>query len=88
MEYPAKRYVIGSTGKIREVELIRQYSTYTGYHRSVTGKIWHESDLFETPKAAITAGLEQVHESRERLNKQLVRLDTKFRNLLLAQVPE
>lgn len=75
-EFPTKVWVLQPSFKPKQIELVGHYTHWQGqdYYHVLSGKPYHEGEVFPTKSEAIARG-------RERLSAQQADLDKKQANL-------
>jgi hypothetical protein len=80
-KYPFTAFVLTPAMLIKEVELARKGRWGAGYSETIGGKSYHETDLYSTPQAALSAGRKKLDAQRTRVKKQQSAIEKRTANL-------
>lgn len=80
-QYPFTAYVLTPAMLIKPVELVRRSEWFGDYHETAGGNTYSDSQLHNTPQAAIAEGSAKLNEQRSRLQKQQSNLEKRAANL-------
>lgn len=80
-EYPFKAWVLMPSFAPKEIELVEGSATVAGYHITASNKYYHESQLFESKRAAIANGWSRIDELQAALEKRAESISKKKSSL-------
>lgn len=82
--YPFTAYVLTPSMGIRKVEIVKPGWLH-GNHKTVSGSVYGDSRLYDTPQAAIAAGRAKLDEQRRKLQVQQANIEKRAANLDKAE---